>query len=408
MESGAYFPVEGRLAADPVRDLALLKVAGKDLPTLSLGDSSTLAAGQRVVAVTSPEGLENTVADGLVSAVRELPSGAMVQVSVPLSPGSSGGPIFDLSGEVVAVAAAVLTEGQALNFAIPINAAKPLLAHPGKLTALAPAKEPADLEDWLRQRPPSASGAGAYDLWLQGMVANISGRYEEAVTRLRAALALDPTLYLAHCCLGGSYGKLGRYQEEIAEWKQAIRLKPDYAEAHYNLGVAYEHLGRWQEAVEALKQAIRFNPDLALAHVGLGLAYEHLGRWQEAMAEYKEAIRLKPDYVDAHVGLGLAYDNLGLYQEAIAEYKEAIRLKPDYADAHYNLGLAYAHLGRHQEAVEEWKQAIRLKPEYADAHYNLGLAYLLLGERGAALDEYNILKTLDADLAGKLFRLIYP
>ena len=93
--------------ADPARDLALFKVTGKNLPTVPLGDSSTLRPGQRVVVITAPEGLENTIADGLVSAVRELPSGPLAQVTVPPSPGSLGGPIFDLSGRVVAVAAAV-------------------------------------------------------------------------------------------------------------------------------------------------------------------------------------------------------------------------------------------------------------------------------------------------------------
>ena len=374
MENGAYFPVEGRLAADPARDLALFKVTGKDLPTVPLGDSSTLAPGQRVVAITAPEGLGNTIADGLVSAVRELPSGPLVQVTVPLSPGSSGGPIFDLSGRVVAVAAAVLTEGQALNFAIPINGAKPLLAKPGRLTPLAPAEQPAGLEDWLRQRPPSAPEASAHDLWLRGMDANADGRYQEAVGHLRAALALDPTLYPAHCCLGCTYGSLGRWQESVEECKQAVRLKPDDADAHHNLGVAYGKLGRYQEA----------------------------------LASGKQAIRLKPDGAEAHYLLALAYLSLGRDQEAIPAYQQAIRLKPDDADAHRGLGLAYAGLHRWQEAVAAYKQAIRLKPDDADTHHLLALAYLFLGDRSAALEEYRILKDLDPSLAGQLFDLIYP
>ena len=243
MENGAFFPVEGILASDSVRDLALLKVDGKDLPVVPLGDSSALRAGQRVFAITSPQGLENTVADGLVSAVRDLPSGSLLQVTVPLSEGSSGGPIFNLSGHVVAVAAAVLTEGQALNFAIPINAAKPLLAHPGKVKPLALAQKPADLEDWLRQHPTSPGQASGYELWLRGIEAKLDERYEEAAAQLRAALGLDPTLYQAHCCLAASYGHLGRWQEAITELKEAIRLKPDYATAHYAVGLAYLVLG---------------------------------------------------------------------------------------------------------------------------------------------------------------------
>ena len=388
MENGAFFPVEGKLAADPARDLALFKVAGKGLPTVPLGDSSTLRPGQRVVAITAPEGLENTVADGLVSAVRELPSGPLVQVSVPLSSGSSGGPILDLSGRVVAVAAAVLTEGQALNFAIPVNAAKPLLAHPGSLTPLAPAKQPSDLEDWLRERPTPPSGASAYDLCFEGMDANLNGRYQEAVGHLRAALVLDPTLYPAHCCLGYSYGELGRDQEAIAAYRQAIRLKPGLADAHYNLGMTYGELGHYQDAVDSLKDAIRLRPDDAEAHLGLGMAYGELGGWQEALAAYKDAIRLKPDLVDAHYGLGMAYGELGRWQEALAAYKEAIRLNPDYAEVHYGLGVAYGRLGRYQEALAAYKDAIRLKPDLVDAHYGLGMAYGELGRYQEELEAH--------------------
>ena len=374
MENGTFVPVAGKLADDPVRDLALFKVTGKNLPTVSLGDSSALRPGQRVVGITAPEGLGNTVADGLVSAVRELSSGPLVQVTVPLSPGSSGGPIFDLSGRVVAVAAAVLTEGQALNFAIPINAAKPLLAQPGRLTPLAAAKQPADMEDWLRKHPTTA-GQATYDLWLRGgMGLYADGRYQEALEHLRAALALDPSPYPAHCCLGTTYVKLRRYQEALEAYKQAIRLKPDLAEAH----------------------------------LGLGMAYGLLGRYQEALEEHKQAIRLKPDYAEAHMNLGVAYVGLRRYQEALEAEKQAIRLKPDFAEAHMNLGAAYVGLRRYQEALEAEKQAIRLKPDDVKAHYNLGVAYWSLGDRGAALEEYRILKDLDPSLAGGLFGLLYP
>jgi hypothetical protein len=105
----------------------------------------------------------------------------------------------------VAVAAAVLTEGQSLNFAVPINAAKPLLAQPGRLVPLAPAEQPADLEDWFRQRPHSARGASAYDLCLRAVEAHIDGRYQEALEHLRAALALDPTFYPGCCCPAAPY-----------------------------------------------------------------------------------------------------------------------------------------------------------------------------------------------------------
>ncbi len=410
MENGASFSVKGRLAADPVRDLALFKVTGNNLPTVPLGDSSTLAPGQRVVAITAPEGLGNTVADGLVSAVRELPSGSMVQVTVPLSPGSSGGPIFDLSGRVVAVAAAVLTEGQALNFAIPINAAKSLLAQPGRLTPLAPAKQPANLEDWLRKHPTTSGQASAYDLFVQGFYANCDGRYSHAVEYLRAAVTLDPAVGLGvgQCCLGNTYFLLGRYQDAISCWEEGIRLYPDFAEAQYQLGLAYYMTSQWQKAADTLKQAIRLKPDNAEARCSLGLAYEKLGCEQEAVDSYRQAVRLKPELAEAHVFLGAACGRLGWHEEAMAAYRQAIRLKPDDARMHFLLGQTFGAVDRYQEEMVEFKEAIRLKPDFAEAHAGLGVAYLDLGDRGAALEEYRILKSLDAKMAAGLFGLIYP
>jgi hypothetical protein len=79
---------------------------------------------------------------------------------------------------------------------------------------------------------------------------------------------------------------------------------------------------------------------------------------------------------------------------------------PNVPLLHNSLGVAYDKLGRYQDAVEPYKQAIRIKPNYAEAHYNLGGAYLITGDKGSALEEYKILKTLDAGIADKLFKMI--
>src|SRR3989338_2444061 len=118
---------------DVPRDIAVLKIDDKGVGQgparpVKLGDSDKVAIGQRVVAIGNPLGLENTVSDGLISAIRPAEQGIkLLQVSVPLSNGSSGGPLFNLQGEVIGVVAASLQKGQSLNFAIPINSVKPRL-----------------------------------------------------------------------------------------------------------------------------------------------------------------------------------------------------------------------------------------------------------------------------------------
>lgn len=110
------------LETDPRRDIALIRIRGWNLPMVRLGNSDLVQVGERVVAIGNPRGLEQTVTDGLVSAIRDTGKGyKLFQMSVPISTGSSGGPLFNMAGETVGITAAYLEGGQNLNFAIPIN-----------------------------------------------------------------------------------------------------------------------------------------------------------------------------------------------------------------------------------------------------------------------------------------------
>lgn len=127
-------PVPGYLAVDETNDLAVLRVATPAaVPPLFLADSSTVREGQRIVVLGNPRGLSFTTSDGIISAVRadgELPSGVqvpLIQISAPISPGSSGSPVMNLEGLVVGVAVSQFLDGQNLNFAVPSQAVRELL-----------------------------------------------------------------------------------------------------------------------------------------------------------------------------------------------------------------------------------------------------------------------------------------
>ncbi len=119
------------LAASPEHDLALVRVEAHGLPVVSLGDSDAMRPGDSVVAIGNPLGLEDTVSNGLVSARRTLDAGVEVlQISAPIAPGSSGGPIFNEKGEVIGIATAVLEQGQNLNFGMPARYLAPMMKDP--------------------------------------------------------------------------------------------------------------------------------------------------------------------------------------------------------------------------------------------------------------------------------------
>lgn len=124
MLDGTVLAVEAIVAVDVEHDLALLGVtAAKALPALTLGDSDQVSAGDPVLAIGNPLGvLDYTVSDGLISSVREVAPGfKLLQISAPISQGSSGGPLFNSLGQVIGVSTAVFTEGQNLNFGMPSN-----------------------------------------------------------------------------------------------------------------------------------------------------------------------------------------------------------------------------------------------------------------------------------------------
>ncbi len=119
--------IEGVTAVDPQRDLVVLKIDAGVSPVLSLGNSDAVQVGEPVYAVGNPQGLEGTFSQGVVSGIREVGADKLIQVTAPISPGSSGGPVMNAYGEVIGVSVATFRGGQNLNFAIPSNYLKLLL-----------------------------------------------------------------------------------------------------------------------------------------------------------------------------------------------------------------------------------------------------------------------------------------
>jgi S1-C subfamily serine protease len=137
---GTRLPVTDIAATDPARDLAVLNVSPpRPLTVLPLGNSDAIEAGDPVLAIGNPLGvLDYTVSDGLISSVRQV-SGELtiLQISAPISQGSSGGPLFNQYGEVIGVATFISGAGQNLNFGIPSNYLKPMLTRNDHITPAA-------------------------------------------------------------------------------------------------------------------------------------------------------------------------------------------------------------------------------------------------------------------------------
>ncbi len=318
------YEVEGLIHTDKENDIVILKAKGKKLPIVKLGDIEKANIGEKVYVISSPQGLENTISDGILSGIREItPERKVLQITAPISPGSSGGPVFNKNGEVIGIATFLLKEAQNLNFAMPVNLIKDKIGSK-KITAL----KDSTIEDYKKT-------AG---YWFN---------------------------------LGFAYIESGMYKEAIEAFKKAIKLQPDFARAHLGLGSAYQSSGMYREAIEAYQEAIRLEPNLFISHFSLGLSYASLGMYKEAIASYKQVIMLKPDFVSAHLMIGVTYGKLGMYKEEIETLKQTIRIKPDNTAAHYGLGLAYLSTGNRGMSLEQYKILKKLDIEQAEKLFNL-------------------------------------
>jgi hypothetical protein len=116
--SDKTYHIEGYLAVDRAVDLILLQVSNLTREPLPFS-SSTVSPGQKIYVIGSPKGLPATISDGIVSGMRDFDNYKLIQMTAPISPGSSGGPVLNQYGELIGISVSQLTEGQNLNFAIP-------------------------------------------------------------------------------------------------------------------------------------------------------------------------------------------------------------------------------------------------------------------------------------------------
>ena len=395
---GSTYPIKTVIAENQATDLIKVRV---DIPPekihwLSVSDEPPLVA-QHVVVVGSPMGLEQSVSDGIVSSVREIPGlGTFYQMSAPISPGSSGSPVVNLQGKVVGVATFQFLQGQNLNFAIAGNS----------ILDLKNDKPGQTLSEWTFKQSNQKSRL-AEEMCRKGFSFSIGGQDQKALEYFKMATENDPNSATAWYGLGYCYAGRDSQTAAIEAYKQAIRTNPANEISHFHLGNYYSKIGRYEEAIETFKQAVSINPEFEAAYFNIGMIYNKVGRIEEAKKAFQNVVDLNPESKTAYYNIGVASTKLGQYEQAVIAYKKAIDLQPEFVEALFNLGIVYGELGNVQDEMDTYKKAIRVNPDFTPAHYAIGQAYLKQGDKASALDEYKILKKLDSDIADKLFEEIY-
>lgn len=400
-----HFPATLRYA-DKDRDLCAFTVTGLAAPPIRMGSTSLVKVGDSAYAIGAPEGLDLSLSGGLVSSLRHVPGGVVIQMTTPISPGSSGGGLFDSEGRLIGITSYYLKGGEQLNFALPIEWVNQLPQHP----ALAQAQ--------TSPEPPSHTNATRDPLW-RGTQAFLAGDFATALTLLDplvrkgnpGAENVEGYMYLSGAGVHADLTRANILFEQAAAggnadaqdnvgrmYEGGSGVPKDYSKAVYwfrqsaaqgdsdgenDLGRMYlggtgvsqdysQAFSLFHQAANAGNAAGEFNLGL-IYHDGLGVTQNST----EAFTWFRKSAA--QGFASAEYNLGLLYEfGDGVtqsYPKAVAWYTRAVNQNEDSAEAELG-GLYFLGHGVSQDyerAAELFSEAV--KQDNAQGEFDLGLMY---------------------------------
>ncbi len=354
--NGVYIKLDSILATDEKKDILILKLASdkdskqfKTIPRLRVGNSDNLKVGQRIYAIGSPYGFENTMTEGIISGLRSSfdSSRSFIQISAPISSGSSGGAVLNAKGELIGISTMVIAgeTAQNLNFALPINDVI-LLSE----LSIQKSNDPELISvveyyrkgqnDYMAQKYYSALDNFRSALQIcndkeqRGALYYYMGlSYQRLINYDSAEFYFDKSLH--QVISADTYMRLGEIKTDKKDYKlaglyfeKAISESPNAWEAYNNLGVIYYKQKEYIKAIEQLKFSLKLYPKNPNACYLLGKIAEDTGKDDIAISFYTDAIRLNPQYAEAYLALSGIYLDAGETEKAIRYQQKAYQINP--------------------------------------------------------------------------------
>lgn len=349
---------------DDRADLAVLTAFGWEAPSLPLADDVPPPVGTPIFVISSPEGLTNTLSEGLVSAFRDFGNGeTLMQITAPISKGSSGAPVLTADGKVVGVVVASHSEGQNLNFAVPVRALRRLLGVP-------PSHRPLWKGTSIRDEEEDAFiGARAklnVEVCGDLLVDQRDGAYKECLDKIRTRTEAGDQLALVVKARDDYDRGFPDYCTALPTLKRAVQEKScgDEFLAQYLLGKAMSETHFcckcliqkescpsdelrakcYDPAIPFLKKSTQLNPKFSPAFARLAEVYLATECNPEALVATEFLVSLVPNCWEAYLLRGKAFTHLRRIGAADEDFGTAVRLRPNWFDLYDQIARTYSHI----------------------------------------------------------------
>lgn len=349
--TGSVYPVKAILADDDEHDLAILQLDAANMPMLALGDENSVHPGAAVVVIGNPTGLEGSITEGIISAMRDLKSyGNVFQISAAISPGSSGSPVLNSDGKVLGVATFKKTDGEALNFAVSVKYLKALLAKPTPPRPIIPGTG-------TLSAAPDSAGVREEDQKV---------RRDPDYEKLKVMEAKHTYAVMIECA------------------KNLAQKYPQSALAQRRLSDAYYYMDFLEDAVATCKVAIELDPANGRGWNDLALAYRRKKNEAAALTAYREGLKVAPADAKLWIEYGEMLEDSNPNAAVDAVHRAISLLKEgkgkDEESAEYALfscaAQALQSLGKSDEAYDAALLGVRANPKEPDAWATMAEAAL--------------------------------
>ncbi len=386
-------------------DFALIKIidsTGKKFPTVVFGNSDDVKAGQEVFAIGSPLGFEYTISSGIIAAIRENEKVSfqdpvtyltkektfdkVLQVTAAISPGNSGGALFNKKGEVIGITTYTFVGYGNLNFAVAINDFK-------KLKDLVESKDFVN-EDIKIKKEESLFNSN-YKL-ASTLKSQLS--YDWYYSKQRDTMrTIDSFLVRMDSINRVNFSKAEKYYEKC------IELKPDTFIVYQELLDMYVFTDNFQKA-DSLYKNIRLSFDsdslLNLLSSNLASAYSTSKEYSKAIQFYEKMLAQDTTQYFIYFQIANLYDKMNENDRAVREYKNILKRDSNYTDVYIQLGKIYYEKYKNRKQARKYLQKAYEKelfltgapPYNPDVHYYLGMIAVKEGRKLDAILAYMDLK----------------
>jgi tetratricopeptide (TPR) repeat protein len=313
---------EVQIAPDRV-DLATITFqSDRNYPVAVLGDSNTIAKGQKIVAAGFLGNLLQFYRGTVVAISRQPQENGygLVIGTADILPGMSGGGLFTEAGALIGI------NGKSI----------------GNINL-----DPNQRDRRDRFKP--VSGLAIPINTFTEIASKLRVDINRQPTTINSALTADDFFVAA-----GHQSQKGDYQSAIANYNRTLSLNPNFGEVYFRRGIARSSVKDWRGAVADYTQAIALNPQHAEAYIHRGNIRNILADWQGAKSDFDLALMFNPSILSAYVGRAIALCELKHCESGLKDYDRAIALNPSSAYIYSSRGFAYYRLGNKQRAISNY------------------------------------------------------